>query len=151
MNRVASGRPKFTPGQVGALVEKLYGLSGLARELPSERDQNFHFLEKSGRQFVLKVSSAGESRDVLEFQNAALKHLAKGAPDYGWPQILTTLNGEKIAWISSPGAGHFVRLLSYLPGRFLALVKPHRPGLLRSLGVFLGTMDKALDLFTHRP
>jgi 4-aminobutyrate aminotransferase-like enzyme/Ser/Thr protein kinase RdoA (MazF antagonist) len=149
MNSVASGRPKFTPGQVGALAEKLYGLSGSARELPSERDQNFHFLEKSGRQFVLKVSSAGESRDVLEFQNAALEHLAKGAPDYGWPQILTTLNGEKIAWISSPGAGHFVRLLSYLPGRFLALVKPHRSGLLRSLGVFLGTMDKALSSFTH--
>ncbi len=149
MNSVASGRPKFTPDQACALVEKLYGLMGLSRELPSERDQNFHFLEKSGRQFVLKVSSTAESREALEFQNAALEYLTKEATDFRWLQILTTLNGEKIAWIGSLIAGHFVRLLSYLPGRFLALVKPHRSDLLRSFGVFLGTMDKALSSFTH--
>jgi 4-aminobutyrate aminotransferase-like enzyme/Ser/Thr protein kinase RdoA (MazF antagonist) len=149
MNSVASGRPKFTPDQARALVEKLYGLSGSARELPSERDQNFHFLEKSGGQFVLKVSCAAESREVLEFQNAVLEHLTDEATDFRWPQILTTLNGEKIAGIGSSGTAHFVRLLSYLSGRFLALVKPHRSDLLRSLGVFLGTMDKALSSFTH--
>ncbi len=119
------------------------------RELPSERDQNFHFLEKSGGEFVLKVSCSAESREVLEFQNAALEHLAREAPGFVWPQILNTLAGEQIARIGSPGNGHFVRLLSYLPGRFFALVKPHRSDLLRSLGIFLGTMDKALSSFTH--
>ncbi len=98
---------------------------------------------------MLKVSSSAERLEVLEFQNAALEHLAREAPGFVWPQVLPTLDGEKIARAGSLAAGHFVRLLSYLPGRFLALVKPHRSELLRSLGVFLGTMDKALSSFTY--
>jgi len=42
-----------------------------------------------------------------------------------------------------------VRLLTYLHGKPLALVKPHDADLLASLGRFFGTIDQALQDFDH--
>jgi len=89
-------------------------------------------------------------REVLELQVQAIRHLARSVPDYAWPEVLRTSLGEDIATTEHrSGTKHFVRLMGYLPGRFLSQVRPHSPDLLRSLGVFLGSMDKAFASFHH--
>jgi len=45
--------------------------------------------------------------------------------------------------------GHFVRLVTYLPGVPLAEIKPHTPGLLHDLGQKLGQLSRALADFDH--
>src|SRR5689334_4050987 len=45
--------------------------------------------------------------------------------------------------------GHFVRLVTYLPGVPLAKIKPHTPGLLHDLGQKLGQLSRALADFDH--
>jgi len=63
---------------------------------------------------------------------------------------LKARSGEEIATAEhGSGTKHLVRLLPYLPGKFVSQVTPHSPDLLRSLGVFLGSMDKAFASFHH--
>lgn len=150
MKPTESGRPQFSTEEAQALVVETWKLKGTARELPSERDQNFHIRAEGGAEGVLKIANVLEKREVLELQVQAIRHLARSVPDYAWPEVLRTSLGEDIATTEHrSGTKHFVRLLEYLPGRFLSQVRPHSPDLLRSLGTFLGSMDKAFAFFHH--
>ena len=149
MSNLADNRPRFTPEEAAQLARDLYGVEGQARPLPSERDQNFHLISPSGDGFVLKLSSAAEERAILEFQNSALDHLAARSGAGVWPAICRTSDGAALAVTSRMGTDHLVRMLTYMPGKPLAEVKPHSPELLHSLGAFLGRMSQALADFSH--
>ncbi len=147
---ISSSRPRFSAAEASSLIRELYGRSGPLLELPSERDQNFHFHDDRGGEFVLKISNSTENPEVLDLQNAAIAHLRREAGEYEWPQLVETAGGGTIALAEhGEGSRHYVRMMSYLPGRMFARVKPHQPALLRSLGVFLGTMDRALSSLQH--
>lgn len=107
-------------------------------KLPSERDQNFLLTDDSGQQFVLKVANAAESRDFLEAQNAVLDYLAERV------SFCQRVVGEIAEF-----QGHFVRLVTYLPGVPLAEIKPHTTGLLHDLGQKLGQLSRVLVDFDH--
>ena len=142
--------PNF-PGQdaVEIVLEK-FGLIATVRQLPSYRDQNFLVKEKTGKQFVLKITNAEEQKEELDFQNEVLGFLAKSDPPIVCPQIIPTISGEKITAVTSmDGLSHYVRLLTYLPGDRLVDIKRHSPELLSSLGRYLGHMDRALTKFSH--
>lgn len=106
--------------------------------LPSERDQNFLVIDDSGQRFVLKIANAAESRVFLEAENAVLNYLSERVP---FCQRVIGDIGEV--------QGHFVRLLTYLPGVPLAEINPHTPGLLQDLGHKLGQLSHALADFDH--
>lgn len=132
------------------LARKIYGLEVRARRLHGEYDDNFHIESGDGREFVLKVMHAARDRSFVELQCAALEHLALHAPELPLPRVCPARNGESFVQAKvGDGAGRFVWLLTYLPGRVLAEVRPHSPALLRSLGNFLGEMDDALADFAH--
>jgi 4-aminobutyrate aminotransferase-like enzyme/Ser/Thr protein kinase RdoA (MazF antagonist) len=146
----AQPRPSFSEGDAARLALELYGLAGSVKELTSERDQNFHIETDSGVQFVLKIAAAAEQRETLEFQNAVLALLGDRIGSGFIPQLRNTKFGDDIATVDGEDRSpHFVRLLTFHPSALLAEVNPHTPDLLRSLGHFLGEIDKALDGFTH--
>ena len=144
-------RPSFSREEALDLVRRLYGLEGEVRELPSERDQNFSIGDSAGGAgHVLKISSAAEKKEFLDFQNGVLVHLAEQNPALTVPRIVRQRSGELMGRVGhGSGQEHFVRLLSSLPGRFLAEVKPHRPELLKDLGRFLGHLAKSLAGFVR--
>jgi len=109
-----------------------------ARKLPSERDQNFLLTDNSRQQFVLKISNASESRSFLEAQNAVMDYLSQRVP------FCQQVIGEIAEF-----EGHFVRVVTYLPGVPLAEIKPHTPALLQDLGKKLGQLSRALADFDH--
>lgn len=109
-----------------------------ARRLPGERDQNFLLADDFGQPVVLKIANAAESRDFLEAQNAVLDYLSDRVP---FCQLVIGRIEEF--------QGHFVRLLTYLPGVPLAEIKPHTSGLLQDLGQKLGQLARALADFDH--
>jgi 4-aminobutyrate aminotransferase-like enzyme/Ser/Thr protein kinase RdoA (MazF antagonist) len=146
--------PRFTVAEAAAIARDCFGVAGELVPLPSERDQNFRVDTSGGAQAVLKIANAQEQRSLLEAQNAALRHAAANAgaqPDTAWcPQPLGTRDGETIAAVTAPaGQQHFVRLLTYLEGKPLALVKPQGADLLEDLGGFMGRLDAALAGFDH--
>ena len=119
-------------------MDKLLEHIVTARRLPSERDQNFLLSDDSGQQFVLKISNAVESRVFLEAQNAVLDYLSERVP------FCQRVIGE-----ISEFQGHFVRVVTYIPGVPLAEIKPHTPGLLQDFGQKLGQLSHALADFDH--
>lgn len=119
-------------------MDKLWEQIKTARRLPSERDQNFLWTDDSGQQFVLKVANSAESRAFLEAQNAVLSYLSERVPFC-----------QRVIGDIEEFEGHFVRIVTYLPGVPLAEIKPHTPGLLQDLGQKLGQLSRALADFDH--
>jgi len=126
-----------------AIAEKYFAIHANAQELPSERDQNFLLEGRDGEKFVLKIANTNEKREVIEAQNAMLNHLQ--ARVSFCPRVVPALSGDQVATIEN----HFVRVLSYLPGKPLATVEFQSPELLRDLGRKLGQLDRALAEFDH--
>src|SRR5215831_808006 len=150
MVAAVKSRPEFSERDAAALAAELYGIEASVRELPSERDQNFHLREKSGQESVLKVGNSAESIEILEFQNAAMEHLTGLIGHTYVPKVVPSKSGQKIATVSRPdGDVYPVRLVSYLPATVLANFRPHSSGLLNSLGSALGQIDRALVSFSH--
>jgi 4-aminobutyrate aminotransferase-like enzyme/Ser/Thr protein kinase RdoA (MazF antagonist) len=144
-------RPDFSEQDAERLARELFGIFATAKQLTSERDQNFHLRSQSGEEYVLKIANTREDKGTLDFQNQAMEHIANQSPSTACPRVCTTSSGETIVTVESAGgATHHVRLLTYLRGTPLADVRTQTPELLQSLGRFLGTMDKALEDFSHR-
>ncbi len=148
--------PRFSATEAERLASELYGVASTARELPSERDQNFHLSDTAGGVFVLKIAAADERRETLDAQNQAMEHVGTHGDAVLCPRVRSTLSGEQIGTAhnqeggrSGGGSEHFVRLVTWIPGITLAEAQPHSSDLLRSLGEFLGRLDRAFRDFTH--
>ncbi len=127
---------------------ELYGFNSTANALVGEYDKNFHLTSEQG-EFVLKIMHPQAERETLELQIAALEHVARQAPELNAPRVQRTKNNTHIATIDAPDGKRLVWLLSYIPGKLYADVKPHSPELLESFGKLLATFDKALLDFEH--
>jgi 4-aminobutyrate aminotransferase-like enzyme/Ser/Thr protein kinase RdoA (MazF antagonist) len=143
---VVRNAPCFSLEEAEGIARELYRLETAAAALASERDQNFRLADGAGTAWVLKISNADETAEVLDLQNRAIQIL--GAADTGleWPQLQPAArSGRLLAHYS----GYFVRLLSWVEGVCMAEVRPHSPALLQSLGQSLAAMDLALARFVH--
>jgi 4-aminobutyrate aminotransferase-like enzyme/Ser/Thr protein kinase RdoA (MazF antagonist) len=140
----------FSTQDASRIAFEVYGLNAKARTLPGERDYNFHLRTEAGQEFVLKIAPAAEQRKILDLQNKALEHLAAYDPSLLLPQVCATSLGEAIATVTdADDTPHFVRLLTYVPGRPFAEVKPHTTELLYSIGSVVGRLDHGLQNFAH--
>ena len=145
----------FSREKAVLIAKELFGITANATPLPSERDQNFHLEASDGKAYVLKIANAKESRAVLEFQNQAMAHVSANKHKAfksitPCPIVCTTPEGESIVEIQGEnGLKHFVRLLTFLPGKPMAKVNPHDHTLLHSLGRFFGKINVLLKDFDH--
>jgi 4-aminobutyrate aminotransferase-like enzyme/Ser/Thr protein kinase RdoA (MazF antagonist) len=140
--------PALTAAEAADFARRLFGLDADASPLPSERDQNFLLLTGTGERFVLKIANSADDRPLLEAQNAALAHVARGSTLC--PRVIPTTDGQEIATFETPhGVRHFIRLLTWLPGVPLGSRDEHPPELLRSLGAAVAELDCALGGFDH--
>ena len=140
--------PSFDAESAAAIAAEHFGLRASARQLPSERDQNFLLTNNDGEKFVLKIANALEDPALLDAQNAVLKHLAKRVSFC--QRLVASVSGEETVSVSSAlGTPHLVRLVNYIEGVPLAEIKPQPNELLRDLGRKLGELDHALVDFDH--
>jgi len=61
--------PSFDAESAAAIAAEHFGLRAGARQLPSERDQNFLLTKNDGEKFVLKIANALEDPALLDAQN----------------------------------------------------------------------------------
>jgi 4-aminobutyrate aminotransferase-like enzyme/Ser/Thr protein kinase RdoA (MazF antagonist) len=140
--------PTFNTAQAAQIAHTLYGITTTAEKLPSERDQNFLLILADGEKRVLKIANALEERQLLEAENAVMRHITKHVPVC--PRLFQTPGGDLIGeTVSGSGSRHFVRLISFLSGIPLGGVKRHSAELLYDLGRRVGEMDAALSNFDH--
>jgi len=138
-------RPSIDIDAASDVLRRHWGLAGVLRPLPSERDRNFAVVVDGVERFVLKIANATEDPTFLELQHAAMRRLA----DAGVPCQLPVPaeGGHEIVDIGVSGSPSFVRLLTWLPGRPLASLPPgDRPTvLLADLGRLMGRTVSALE------
>ncbi len=143
-------KPSFTANEAKHIALEIFGLQGEAHSLPGERDCNFHLKTETGKEYVLKIAPAVEQIETIDLQNKALEHLAAHDPALLLPHACATTEGTSTGIVThADNTTHFVRVLTYVPGKVLADTRPHTPELLYSLGNMMGKMDYALQDFSH--
>jgi len=146
------------PAEAERVARDLYGLAVTISALPGERDCNFRLrtadapgAEAPGadaREFVLKildVSTDAESTDCLV---SVLDHLAEQDAALPVPRLFPTQQGQAVGRFTADGVDYATCLVSFLPGRLLA-VSPPSTALLQNLGATLARVDRALQGFFH--
>jgi 4-aminobutyrate aminotransferase-like enzyme/Ser/Thr protein kinase RdoA (MazF antagonist) len=145
-----STTPDFKLLDAEEFARDLYGLTVKAAPLPSERDQNFALQSAKGEKYILKISKSDEDRAVLEFQNAALRHLHDRVSSLDLPRLLPSKDGQEMNAVSDPeGVTYLTRLVTWIEGNVLGNAAPYSPKLLASLGRAIALLDEALKTFSH--
>jgi 4-aminobutyrate aminotransferase-like enzyme/Ser/Thr protein kinase RdoA (MazF antagonist) len=107
MSVLESTPPRFTTEDAARLAAEVYGLSGTAVDLGSERDQTF-LIEDGGPDAILKISNSSEDGTVLDLEEAAIAHVFRVDPDLPVARPLAPRRTYE---------GHYVRLFERLHGR----------------------------------
>jgi 4-aminobutyrate aminotransferase-like enzyme/Ser/Thr protein kinase RdoA (MazF antagonist) len=140
----------ITSIEAETIARKIYGLAAPAQRLPGEYDDNFHLHDEVGHAFVLKIMHPARERALIDLQCRALECLAMRNCGQFVPKVIATRTGNPYATTTmSDGSQRFVWMLSFIPGKVMANVKPHSSELLQALGRMLGEIDVALQNFDH--
>jgi len=132
------------------LAWELHGLEARAHPLPSEFDDNFLLEAADGTRRVLKVMHPAREPGFVDLQCAALKVLAGRDPGLPVPRVIPDRKGRDRSTAGlGGGPDRLVWMLSYLPGRPIAGVRPVTPELLAGIGETLARLDLAWAGFSH--
>ncbi|MHA1666063.1 MAG: aminotransferase class III-fold pyridoxal phosphate-dependent enzyme [Candidatus Thorarchaeota archaeon] len=146
-------RPNFSLTQASEIARNLFDILDSIKEikeLPSYQDRNFHITLESGQEYVLKISAVSEKYETLDMQNCAMHHLTQNIEGHSSPVVYKSRNGVEIERVEDKESNrHYVRLLSFLPGKVLSQVNPHASDMLVDFGRFIGSISKAFISFDH--
>ena len=148
-----SERPNFSLTQASEIARNLFDILDSIKEikeLPSYLDRNFHITLESGQEYVLKISAVSEEYETLDMQNCAMRHLAANIEGHSSTVVHKSRNGVEIERVEDKESNqHYVRLLSFLPGKVLSQVNPHASDMFVDFGRFIGSISKAFISFDH--
>ncbi len=142
MKFLTANAPAFSLTDVQAVTSLHFGLHGKLTPLYSERDQNSLLCEADGAAWVVKIANAAEDPANISAQIAALAHIATVDPALPVPRLRRTVQGDGMVQV----AGHWIYVLSYLPGD-LATASPRTASSLRLIGGTLARLGRALRGF----
>lgn len=147
---LSTAAPNLAPAEVQALVARLYGIDGSSiQPLAGERDQNCAVETADGSRYVLKISNPSEPVPLVEFQIAALEHIARTSPSQPVPRVVRTLDGRtRDTVVLADGARTSVRMLTYLEGTQIRET-PRTAAQRVAMGRGLAELNLALQGFTH--
>ena len=146
---LSTAAPNLAPAEVQALVARLYAIDGSVKALASERDQNCAVESADGTRYVFKISNPSEPVSLVDFQIAALEHIARTSPSQPVPRIVRTLDGRTRDTVALADGGRTtVRMLTYLEG--VQIRETPRTAAQRvAMGQGLAELNLALQGFTH--
>lgn len=114
--RKPSVNPQLSHDEAREILWDRWGVEGELSDLGSLQDQNLRVTRPDGTRFVLKITGATGSRDELEVQNHAMRHIAAQRLDIDSPVPVATVDGTEIAELGSTN----IRLLTWVEGVPLA-------------------------------
>lgn len=135
--------PGFSLSEAERIAGELFGISGAASHLPGERDQNFFIDCGSGRMYVLKIANAKEDINFLTAETKLIQHLYTKTGLV--PEVVPDLNGNIISQYRHEHTAYSVRLITFINGKPLGLVKRRSKGLFADIGKSIGLITKSLE------
>lgn len=146
---LGTSAPRLAAAEVEQLVFRLYGLASRAEPLAAERDQNCLVHAASGERYVLKISNPSEPMPIVDFQIAALDHVAGIAPSLPLPRVIRTVAGRAREAVHLPdGSRCTIRMLTYVDG-LQARETARSAAQRRAMARCLAELDTALAGFVH--
>ena len=141
--------PNLAPAEVQALVARLYGMDVGVKALAGERDQNCALESADGTRYVFKISNPSEPVSLVDFQIAAIEHIARTSPSQPVPRVVRMLDGRARDFVAlADGSRATVRMLTYLDG--IQIRETPRTAAQRvAMGKGLAELNLALQGFTH--
>lgn len=131
------------------VLAQTYGLEATVVALRSERDHNLLVTDRSGGRSVLKVSNSAEDPQIIDMENAAMRHVGAVAPDLAIPRLVPTQHGQTVSEQTAPdGRTHLVRMVTLLPGT-AADITAVPVDFAQQLGSWSAQMSVALQGFFH--
>ena len=88
--------PRFEIKEIQTFIKENYDLTVKIKSLVSDIGQNFHLVDRLGKEFILKIANNSESAAMLEAQNAVLDYLRHKNLNFHVPIVVENLKGEKI-------------------------------------------------------
>jgi len=140
--------PDFPTSGAERVAKAYFGIRAEARPLVSDKDQNFRLEAKDGSRYLLKIANSAESKLAVDFQNAALRHVAEQDAALPVPRVLTALDGRLHVTVNNGANEHIVRVLSWLDGIAMQDISGgDNPAY--ALGELLARLGLALRGFDH--
>ncbi|MEO6608725.1 MAG: phosphotransferase [Aestuariivirga sp.] len=139
----------MTLQEAKSICHQQYGFTAVAKELKSERDQNFMLLLDGRPRFLLKVANTAEAQATIDFRVGALRHMEQVAPDLPIQRVIQTRGGTDVfSWSAVDGKTRLCYLLSYLDGAPMAgnVASAEQQA---GLGLIAAKVDRALSDFKH--
>jgi 4-aminobutyrate aminotransferase-like enzyme len=151
LNVLEAPPPRFSADEAATIAAELFGVSGTAVDLGSERDQTF-LIDDGDDGAVLKISNLGESADTLDFEAEAILHFLRVDPELpvARPRLADRDGRGPAAYrltVEGPDGMHFVRLFDRLHGRAGGPELDH--GAVYDYGAMHARLNLALRGFFH--
>ncbi|HKL66944.1 MAG TPA: phosphotransferase, partial [Bacteroidales bacterium] len=136
-------KPNFTCNEINNYAAEEYGLLVSSSELDGERDQNFLLKAEGGFKYVLKVINPGEDESFVSAQAELLAFL--NSKTVLVPELIRDKSGNAESSISGAGGKKYrTRVVTYLQGRPMGLIKGKSHELVLDYGEKAGTLDSIL-------
>lgn len=146
---LSTAAPALGLAKLQELLARCYGMRAEVKPLASERDQNCAVRCADGKRYVLKIANPSEPEPLVDFQIAAIEHIARVAPSLPTPRVVRTLDGRLSDRVTlADGTPTTVRLLTYLDGVQIKET-PRTAAQRAAMGRALAELDLALHGFTH--
>src|SRR5579862_3244621 len=121
MKFLHANAPSLSLERIRQLAHAHFDLSGDARSLYGERDQNTLFRERDASGWIVKVANRDEDPRVIDGQLEALAHIHRTDQSLPVPRPRLTREGRTTARLrTEEGYEHVIYALSYLEGRVAA-------------------------------
>ena len=143
-----AAQPSFFVDRAESIIFKYYGFKCSAKNLYSDRDQNFYIQTPDHKEFILKISHYLEKKSVIIMQNESIKFISKADPGLKIPLVFKTLSGKEILEYNHERNLYYIRLLHFIHGNFMKDQKKNKNSLF-NIGSFLARLNIALDGFDY--
>jgi len=141
-------QPDFSLLDATDMVRGHYGFSCTAKDLYSERDQNFYIKSENGNEYILKISNRAEDKSALQMQIDCTEHVSDKDSNLNIPLTIKSSAGKNIIIIDKDGFTYYARMVTYITGIFLKDYKKS-DDMLSSLGAFMARLSLAMKGFEH--
>ncbi len=140
--------PDVSADQARLWAEQLYGIVGTVSELGSAQDANFR-IRSADRDYVLKVANPGFGPELLQLEDAVMRHLASRLSHLQVPEVVPALDAAAISRVDVNGQPHQIRVTSWLGDSTLSDFGYLPESVVRGVGATAARCIQALSDFAH--
>jgi len=135
--------------EIKQLVKTHYGISVSAKTLHGYDELNYLLSDDHGKKFILKIANQNHGYYFLDAQVEILKHLAGSNIASYFQKYLLNTERRELTSLKINNQTYYLRILTFLEGKFWVESKKRTDDLYFDLGNFMGKMDKVLAGFSH--